>query len=97
MALLVNAFEERAGLGQGNLSASAIFAGSKRCLQICLAHRCGPYSTDDDSLSSDRVDNLPSPIDQLVPAAFAKFVEERSSFGVLDQNLRALVNTRADF
>jgi catechol 2,3-dioxygenase-like lactoylglutathione lyase family enzyme len=69
---------------------------SERFLHISFAHRRGPDSADDDGVSTNRVDDFPATEDQLAPATVAQFVENGSSFRMVEKNLCAIVDAKSD-
>jgi hypothetical protein len=68
----------------------------KRRFQIGFAHRCWPYSADDDDVSTNRVNNFSSPENEFPPSTFAQFIQNRSRFWMLKKNLRAIVDAESD-
>lgn len=53
-------------------------------------------SADDDVISANRVNNFPSAEDELVPAALAQLIENRSRSRMSKENPGSVVNAESD-
>ena len=65
-------------------------------MKVSFSERSGPNTTDDDGPVANRVNDLPSPEDELAPATIAQLVQNRARLRMRQENLRPVENAETD-